>query len=233
MSINQTKRKRELNMSFSGKLKILREIMKKGGWEDERALMGEALFSSPPTFSGLRPSHADDCIAYGNSRLIDMGLEPVGIRPEDDPGRCEDIWDEGPRVFVTNKRRWSAPSKKLAGIKMHEIDFLDEAIAPPEELGGVVSESYLSDVEIGDFNSQVTWVEDNNGEPEKYPAEEFDLGPSPKVSELGKRIREQKEFDKRVADVERREREVEYSLRAIDDMAKAKGLLCEEPEDDI
>ena len=251
-------------MSFLSKLKILEEIMLRGEWPNEKALMTEVLSCSPSNFAGLKPSHLDDCINYGNSRLEDMGLEPVRERPEDDPGRCEDIWDDRPKTFVPHKWRWSNSAKKAVGIRADTVEIpIDEAEVFGAK-GGFVSKetTYLSrfevnelndslisadnevsfagstePVNIADFKSQVTipghWMEGNNGVCEKYPAEELEQGPSPEVSELGKRIREQKEFDKRVADIERREREIEQSLRAIDDMAKANGLLCEEPEDDI
>lgn len=121
-------------VSPESKLRVLREIREKGKWMNEKALMSEALVSSPANFSGLRLSHVDVCIDYGNSKLVDMGFKPVTARPEDDPGRCEDIWDEEPDF----EKFWHEP---------HEEEEVELQEGPPAD---------VEPEEIpGDFNSEI------------------------------------------------------------------------------
>lgn len=80
---------------FDVKVSILHRIRRAYGWENAKSLMSEALKVSPDKFSELSDYDAAKCITYGNSKLARRGAPPILPGPEDDPGRCEDLWDDG------------------------------------------------------------------------------------------------------------------------------------------
>ncbi len=97
-------------------LKTLKEILSKGAWGTEEALMGEVLRLHPKKFESLYENDALRIINYGNEILVGMGIPPVlisdvaespdhmemeistqPISTEDTTGKCVDLWDDVPR----------------------------------------------------------------------------------------------------------------------------------------
>jgi len=84
------------DLEFKVKLDVLKRIFKRGKeiWPTQSSLMHEALSVAPSSFDKLKFRHIDPIIAKGNSELVKRGIEPVEPKPEDYPGRCEDLWND-------------------------------------------------------------------------------------------------------------------------------------------
>lgn len=76
------------------KVTMLRKIMEAGHWRNEKELMRDTLTISPNKFERLSDRDIDSCIARANAKLMYNGVEPVKPEPENDEGRCLDIWED-------------------------------------------------------------------------------------------------------------------------------------------
>lgn len=95
----------------AAKVAALKEIRRIGKWQFENSLMSQALNAHPSRFEGLTEGDMNTCISYGNSRLCDMGFDPVNVDPLVDEGVCLDLWDS-----PVEKKLVEVPSSKLRGL---------------------------------------------------------------------------------------------------------------------
>jgi hypothetical protein len=85
------------NLRRQNKIKMLKKIFKRGKeegkWKVQGDLMSEILHVHPSRLDNLVGGDLDLCLSFGNYKLESWGLDQVKPAPEDDPGRCEDLWD--------------------------------------------------------------------------------------------------------------------------------------------